>query len=152
MTLNKNIIEGEWHQIKGEIEQQWGKLTKNDIAKIHGSLEALAGALEKEYGYNKERAHKEIDEFLKKHHLTEEQLNKDALKNKWDQLKSKVKHQWADLTTDEIEKIHGSFDKLSSALEETYRYNQKQAHKEINEFMKKLHIAEKKLGQKTKKF
>lgn len=64
--MNKDIIKGKWHEMKGKLKQQWGKLTDDDIAKIEGSAEELQGALQKRYGYEKDQAEKEIKTFLDK--------------------------------------------------------------------------------------
>ena len=65
--MNKDIIKGNWKEVKGKIKQQWGKFTDNDIAQMQGSQEELEGKLQSLYGYNKDQAKKEIDQFLKKH-------------------------------------------------------------------------------------
>jgi len=62
--MNKDIIKGHWHVIKGKLKGQWGKLTDDDIAQMEGSAEELAGALQKAYGYEKERAEQEIKKFI----------------------------------------------------------------------------------------
>jgi uncharacterized protein YjbJ (UPF0337 family) len=59
-----DIVQGYWHEIKGKIKQQWGKLTDDDIQEMEGSQEELRGLLQKKYGYAKEKAEKEIDTFL----------------------------------------------------------------------------------------
>jgi len=64
--MNKDIIKGKWHEIKGQVKQQWGDLTDDEITKIDGSYEELEGVLQKKYGYQKERAQKEIQDFLDK--------------------------------------------------------------------------------------
>ena len=63
--MNKETLAGKWHQLKGNVKQKWGKLTDNDITQIDGKREALLGKLEARYGYAKERAEKEIQEFEK---------------------------------------------------------------------------------------
>jgi uncharacterized protein YjbJ (UPF0337 family) len=63
-TMNINIIKGQWHVIKGKLKEQWGRLTDNDIMQIEGSIEELAGALQKAYGYDQDEAHKEIRKFI----------------------------------------------------------------------------------------
>ena len=62
--MNKDIIQGNWKEVKGKVKQQWGKLTDDDIAKMKGSYEELSGALQKSYGYQKDQAKKEIDKFI----------------------------------------------------------------------------------------
>lgn len=65
--MNKDIVKGHWKEMKGKIKQQWGDLTDDDISKMHGSYEELEGALQKKYGYNKERIQKEIEKFVEMH-------------------------------------------------------------------------------------
>ena len=67
--MNNDIIKGKWHEIKGRIKQQWGDLTDDDVTKIDGSYEELEGILQKKYGYQKDRAQKEIQTFLDRHNL-----------------------------------------------------------------------------------
>ncbi|HUX78896.1 MAG TPA: CsbD family protein [Alphaproteobacteria bacterium] len=64
--MNKDIIKGKWHEIKGKVKQQWGKLTDDEITQIHGSYEELEGILQRKYGYQKDQAEKEIQTFLDK--------------------------------------------------------------------------------------
>lgn len=63
--MNKDIIEGNWNQLKGKVRQQWGDLTDDEIQRMKGSREELGGLIQKKYGYQKERVEKEIDTFLK---------------------------------------------------------------------------------------
>ena len=67
--MNKDIIKGNWKEIKGKIRQQWGKLTDDDVSKMQGSYEELEGKLQSTYGYQKDQTKKEIDAFIKKHDL-----------------------------------------------------------------------------------
>lgn len=64
--MNKDIVKGNWKEIKGKIKQQWSKLTDDQIGQMQGTYEELEGALQKHYGYQKEEAKKEIESFLKK--------------------------------------------------------------------------------------
>ncbi len=67
----KDIITGKWKEVKGKLKQQWGKLTDDDISKMEGSYDELEGILQKNYGYQKEQAKKEIDSFLDHNDWTE---------------------------------------------------------------------------------
>jgi len=62
--MNKDIIQGNWKEVKGKIKHQWGKLTDNDITQMKGSYEELSGTLQKRYGYQQDQAKKEIDKFI----------------------------------------------------------------------------------------
>lgn len=69
--MDKDIIKGNWKEIKGKLRQQWGKLTDDDVAKMKGSYEELEGLLQKSYGYQKDQVKKEINKFLDKNRFTE---------------------------------------------------------------------------------
>jgi uncharacterized protein YjbJ (UPF0337 family) len=70
--MNKDIIKGKWKEIKGNLKQQWGALTDDEIDSLEGSYEELEGLLQKKYGYEKDRTKKEIDSFLNKYRYREE--------------------------------------------------------------------------------
>lgn len=63
--MNKDQVEGNWHQMKGAIKEKWGKLTDDDIATAKGKTEALAGRIQERYGITKEEAEKQWKEFSK---------------------------------------------------------------------------------------
>lgn len=63
--MNKDTIKGSWDEIAGKARAKWGKLTDNDFQTAKGDLQNLQGSLEKAYGYSKEEAKRQIDEFSK---------------------------------------------------------------------------------------
>lgn len=70
--MNKDIVQGQWHKVKGQLKQQWGKLTDDDITQMKGTAEELSGILRKKYGFQKDEANEKINNFLKKHGFDEE--------------------------------------------------------------------------------
>lgn len=66
LFMNKDIIQGNWKEVKGKLKQQWGNLTDDEIAKMNGTRQELQGLLQKKYGYQKDKVEQEIDNFLKK--------------------------------------------------------------------------------------
>ena len=64
----KHYLEGSWHQLKGAIQENWGKLTDDEFDKIEGKQERMLGFLQKEYGLTKGEAEKQLHDFLKEHH------------------------------------------------------------------------------------
>jgi uncharacterized protein YjbJ (UPF0337 family) len=62
--MNRDILQGKWTELKGKVKKQWGKLTNDDLDVIEGSSEELIGRLQKTYGYGREEAEREVDEFL----------------------------------------------------------------------------------------
>lgn len=62
--MNKDILKGKWMQMKGEVRKQWGKLTDSDIDQIQGDAEKLIGKLQERYGYGREQAEKELNDYM----------------------------------------------------------------------------------------
>lgn len=69
--MNKDIVKGNWKELKGKLKQQWSKFTDDEVGQMQGTYEELAGALQKNYGYEKEQAEKEIESFLHKNHFND---------------------------------------------------------------------------------
>jgi len=61
--MNRDEVKGNWKQFKGQVKQQWGKLTDDDLTQINGKREELVGRLQAHYGYEKDQAEKELDRF-----------------------------------------------------------------------------------------
>ena len=66
--MNRNIFQGKWMEIKGEMKQFWGKLTDDDLKQIEGNQQEIFGKLQKYYGYTEEQAKKAVHDFQKKIH------------------------------------------------------------------------------------
>lgn len=62
--MNRDILEGQWKQIKGKVKQQWGRLTDDELEQLSGSYDELAGLIQERYGYSREEAMNELDMFL----------------------------------------------------------------------------------------
>ena len=58
--MNWDRIEGNWKQLTGKVQQQWGKLTNDDLDLIAGKREQLAGKLQERYGIAKDEAEKQL--------------------------------------------------------------------------------------------
>jgi len=61
--MNKDIVQGNFKQLKGKIKQQWGKLTDDEIDQLEGHTEILAGKLQERYGLGREEAERQVKEF-----------------------------------------------------------------------------------------
>jgi uncharacterized protein YjbJ (UPF0337 family) len=64
MDATQDILTGKWHELRGKVRQQWGKLTDDDVTKLSGKTEELAGLLQQRYGYGKAQAENEINKWL----------------------------------------------------------------------------------------
>ncbi len=65
MDANQDILKGKWPELKGQVKQQWGKLTDDDLQRLSGKTEELAGVLQQRYGYGKVQAEIEINNWLR---------------------------------------------------------------------------------------
>jgi uncharacterized protein YjbJ (UPF0337 family) len=64
--MNTDVLKGKWAQMKGEAKVQWGKLTDDDIDQIEGNAQKLVGKVQERYGWERERAEREVDEWIKR--------------------------------------------------------------------------------------
>lgn len=62
--MNRDILEGQWKQVKGRVKQQWGRFTDDELDQLTGTYEELAGLIQERYGYSREEAVNELDMFL----------------------------------------------------------------------------------------
>jgi uncharacterized protein YjbJ (UPF0337 family) len=63
--MNWDVIEGRWKQLKGQAKQKWGKLTDDDFQRLSGSRDELIGKIQERYGYTRDQAEREVDEWVR---------------------------------------------------------------------------------------
>jgi len=61
--MNWDAIEGDWKQFKGQVKEQWGKLTDDHLDAIAGKRDQLAGRLQEMYGITKDQAELQVKAF-----------------------------------------------------------------------------------------
>ena len=61
--MNTTSLKGMWNQIKGEAKTQWGRLTDDDLDQVEGNAEKLMGKIQERYGYAREQAEREVNDF-----------------------------------------------------------------------------------------
>ena len=64
--MTSDRVAGAWHQIKGKVKEQWGKLTDHDLKELEGHAEQLAGKLQERYGLAREEAERQVKDFRKR--------------------------------------------------------------------------------------
>ncbi|MBT8084324.1 MAG: CsbD family protein [Woeseia sp.] len=62
--MNENTLKGNWKDLKGSVQEKWGELTDDDMDRIEGKADQLAGAIQKRYGRSQEEAKKEVNDWL----------------------------------------------------------------------------------------
>lgn len=65
--MNWDIIEGNWKSAKGQVREQWGKLTDDDLDVIAGKRDQLIGAIQKRYGKTKDEVETEVSAYEDRH-------------------------------------------------------------------------------------
>ena len=61
--MNEDRIGGNWKQFKGKVKEKWGDLTDDDMTVVEGKRDQLVGKIHERYGYEKDRAEKEVKEW-----------------------------------------------------------------------------------------
>ncbi|WP_434027104.1 CsbD family protein [[Pseudomonas] boreopolis] len=61
--MNKDIISGKWTQLKGRMQAKWGGLTDDDFDVVEGNAKYLSGKLQERYGWDRDRAEREVRDF-----------------------------------------------------------------------------------------
>jgi Uncharacterized protein conserved in bacteria len=56
--MNSDRIEGNWKEMKGKVQQKWGKLTDDDLDVIDGRREELVSKIQQAYGKSRDEAEK----------------------------------------------------------------------------------------------
>ena len=64
--MNKDQFQGKWHQIKGDVRANWGKLTDDDMERIGGNSEKLVGTIQERYGHSQEDAQRDVEAWFER--------------------------------------------------------------------------------------
>ena len=61
--MNWDRIEGNWKQFKGQIKEQWGRFTDDELDVVAGKRDQFLGKLQDKYGITKDEAQRQLLEF-----------------------------------------------------------------------------------------
>ena len=61
--MNEDRIQGNWKQFKGKVQEQWGKLTDDDLDVIAGKRDQLLGKIQERHGITKDEAEKQLSDW-----------------------------------------------------------------------------------------
>lgn len=54
-------MKGNWNQFKGKLREKWGNLTDDELDRMQGQREQLAGHLQKKSGERREQIDQHVD-------------------------------------------------------------------------------------------
>ena len=61
--MDKNAFRGYWNNLKPKIKSKWNRFTDEDLNHINGDLDKFLHKLHQYYGWDAEKAHKELCAF-----------------------------------------------------------------------------------------
>ncbi|WP_394681644.1 CsbD family protein [uncultured Comamonas sp.] len=61
--MNEDTIKGNWKQFKGKVQEQWGKLTNDDLDVVDGQREQLVGRIQEREGIAKDAAELQVKDW-----------------------------------------------------------------------------------------
>lgn len=62
--MDNSVLEGQWRQLRGKIQEEWGDLTDDDLDRANGKYDQVVGSLQQRYGYSKADAEARLSRFL----------------------------------------------------------------------------------------
>jgi uncharacterized protein YjbJ (UPF0337 family) len=63
--MNREEFESNWRQMRGQIKRWWGILNDFDLDRADGRSDRLVELLQQKYGYTREFAEQEFNQWLK---------------------------------------------------------------------------------------
>lgn len=63
--MNK-IFEGKWDQLKGQLRQEYGELTDDELETAKGNREELVGKIKEKYGKTRQEIEQHIDRLAQR--------------------------------------------------------------------------------------
>ena len=61
--MNEDTVKGNWKQFTGKVQEQWGKLTNDDMDIIEGKREQFVGKIQERHGIARDEAEKQVSEW-----------------------------------------------------------------------------------------
>jgi uncharacterized protein YjbJ (UPF0337 family) len=64
--MNHQQLQGNWQQVKGKIQENFGKLTDDDLTQTEGKADVIIGKIQERYGIALDEAAKKFNQYLEK--------------------------------------------------------------------------------------
>ena len=58
--ITRQELEGQWNQVKGQVQERWGELTDDELTEARGSADQLVGVIQEKTGESR----RAIEDFL----------------------------------------------------------------------------------------
>ena len=76
--MNQDTISGKWKELKGEIRNQWGKLTDDELESTKGNMGAIQGLIQQRYGDAKESSSDKLSNIFSRFGVQADQKTEQA--------------------------------------------------------------------------
>lgn len=68
--MNADHFKAKWNQFKGELKQQWGNFTDDDLLQIEGNYDKFVGRMQERYADRKDEVARWADQWFKERETT----------------------------------------------------------------------------------
>ncbi len=62
--MDRDMIEGKWTEIKGQLREAYGDLTDDDVEEAKGNREQMEGVLQQKLGKSKDEVRETVNRIL----------------------------------------------------------------------------------------
>jgi len=62
--MNRDILQGRWREVRGQIKAKWGQLTDAELDEIGGNYDILVGRIQQKYGAAREEIERALDQMV----------------------------------------------------------------------------------------
>ena len=62
--MNRDVLQGKWRELRGQIKAKWGQLTDDELDEIGGNYDMLIGRIQQKYGAAREEIEQDLDHMM----------------------------------------------------------------------------------------
>ena len=62
--ISEKVLHGRWNELKGQLREQWGQLTDDDLQRNHGNVDQLVGFIQRKTGETRQAVEEYLDQAL----------------------------------------------------------------------------------------
>ncbi|MDP2085327.1 MAG: CsbD family protein [Gemmobacter sp.] len=63
--MNWDQVAGTWKEYAGRARSKWGDITDDEYEQVAGRRDEMVGLVQKRYGYARDRAEREVDDWMR---------------------------------------------------------------------------------------
>jgi uncharacterized protein YjbJ (UPF0337 family) len=64
--INQQVLEGNWNQLKGKLQEKWGQLSESDVSEFRGNVDELIGKIQRKTGAGREAIENYLQDLTEK--------------------------------------------------------------------------------------